>query len=176
MHWAARQKNEYFINYLLNSDTKKMVNCRNHNGFTPLHFACAKVNVRAAEALLIAGACPNSPNIYDATPLHWLFSASCKDKNQAANKIELFKLIILAMDEEMLYNNFLKKNKIGYTPLHWVIITEDNLLFNELIEFSPARRAILMLGDSFYSFLASRKAHFRNGALTEMKKTIKTLK
>lgn len=64
------------------------VNARDHDHWTPLHFAARVKSHECAKLLLYAGANPNVPNIEGVTPLHELLLALPMDIELVALMLE----------------------------------------------------------------------------------------
>lgn len=70
MHFAAANNQTDVCRVLVSRVRKSDLNVRSDSGLTPLHLACRRGHVAAAEVLLEAGARPNQEDNLGQTPLH----------------------------------------------------------------------------------------------------------
>lgn len=80
------------------------IDCRDKEGWTPLHFACIGGSVDAVRLLLEHGAEVNARTTYGQTPLHWA-SASGYDP-----------IVMILLNRGAQIN---ARGSDGWTPLHW---------------------------------------------------------
>jgi len=90
MHKAAMDDNTYLIT-LLRDKYNFSIEEKEHQGNTPLHYACYNNSEYAAFWLIGFGANVNSTNIQGNTPMHMLIKAQNKIKNDKTVRELIFK-------------------------------------------------------------------------------------
>lgn len=128
LHHAASKDNEGNIITFLIETYPELLESRDFDGYTPLHFAAFHGNYRAVDLLLTAGAQPNSVNKVGKTPAHKVVQLMVEHK-----KKECVVLIAHILNLLFTHNgNLNQQDRYGNTLLHDAALTGNQELFDHL--------------------------------------------
>jgi ankyrin repeat protein len=121
--------NECIKRLLSEAETGANPNEKDHNGFTPLHYATRYLHKDCIKTLLNAGANPNEKNNNGCTPLHTLTDGCIKWSTSTDEHIECMKTLIYGVCtivaesgaelQQVRRTNINEQNNQGRTPLHY---------------------------------------------------------
>ena len=135
---AARYNNAEILLFLLEKNPLNEIKIfkKNNKGFNALHFSCALKNIEIIVPLLSVASISNfmEKNIYGANILHWLVHGA---KRTDAEKLDLIKITIDSLHKHKNHKGLVKslildKNALGFTPLNWLELYDQEQSYNYL--------------------------------------------
>ncbi len=139
LHWAARAGSASLVQLLCSYGAIRNINDQNAHGFTPLHWAAALGHFEVVNLLLQFGARIDIKNNYGASALHWAAYDTSENPSIMNNKNKIIELLITTLNGKQYEKNKTESeinfyNFMGYTPMHWSILSENPELFDFLIK------------------------------------------